>query len=855
MSFHFKKIANWLVTNYPWVLALILLIVPFFWFRYGEIDLGGDSTRLYFFDPQSWLGNVGLYSPSTLHSTGVDDPNYCLIPFLALLVVLKSLLSGNPYFLNCFFNGLLLSGGFSFAYLAFKDMTESESKTGKLCSVIGALFFVLSPLVIYEWQKALYSFNQILVYPLVFYLFLKYLKTRRSFFIFLALIVTFIFSVNFSYPTFPWFLAFFSFACLFLFLYSLVNGTLKVLIKGLGLFVGLFFAIQAFHLFPQLSNVLNFSNPNSQAIFSQDLAVNRGLSYFLSVQPFVRLTYNLLDQPQLLLAGSQDMFDFGLKYRYLFYAYILVVILGGLLAAKFGNRKEKKLYFIMALIFWLLCFWMTANITNLSLALYKKLFLVPGFSMYRSFYTKFALTYVYFYGLILSYSLFLVFKFTKNTGRKVILVGGLLFLIIFSGWPLLSGKIVNSLVWRTRDVRLPIEIDDSYLTYLKGVSQRKLDGKYVSFPLANESYQVLKGKNGGAYFGPSIVASLAGKNDFDGLDSFIPFRNEITEALENNKEVVAKYFSFLSIRYLFYNSDDYIYQKLEDYPYPSVLKSVFPTQKEIGRFVENLNWQPIQKIANFSLYLNADFLPHFYTAKKVVSKDLPLPILTNVLKDPNYDQRTVILLGQTDKLLSVSDSPPVIEYKKVNPTKYQLVLHQAKGGVGLVFNESFNQGWEMSLEKVPLPYKVSYRSYTIFPENEIDQASQAELEDYLTKGWISALAEKPKFVSKNFQGTIQNDNLAGGNVFETLVSRDKLFSFPESSHYTANGYANFWFIDTGEICQNKDYCRGNADGTFDLALVIEFHSQTLFYFSSLVTILALVICFIGIVVSWRVRKR
>src|SRR5258708_1010223 len=79
----------------PIIISLILFVVPFFWFKPGEMDLGGDSSRLYFYDPISYLFKSALYviSPS---SFGFENRNYVNLPFITLLIILKSIISSNP---------------------------------------------------------------------------------------------------------------------------------------------------------------------------------------------------------------------------------------------------------------------------------------------------------------------------------------------------------------------------------------------------------------------------------------------------------------------------------------------------------------------------------------------------------------------------------------------------------------------------------------------------------------------------------------------------------------------------------------------------------------------------------------
>lgn len=76
------KFRNFTTLNkLPYLFTIILFIIPFFWLKPGEIDIGGDSSRLYFYDPMAFLKNVAWYGIST-QGTGVIEPNYFYIPFV-----------------------------------------------------------------------------------------------------------------------------------------------------------------------------------------------------------------------------------------------------------------------------------------------------------------------------------------------------------------------------------------------------------------------------------------------------------------------------------------------------------------------------------------------------------------------------------------------------------------------------------------------------------------------------------------------------------------------------------------------------------------------------------------------------
>lgn len=222
--------------NWPALIIFVtFFVIPSFWFDKGKVDYGGDSNRFYFYDPFSWLKNIALYLPNSLTSLGGDTANFMMIPFLLLLSLLRKLFFYTGYSLNNFFNGLILSGGFLSVYFIVKEFLkdeEGEKREKIFPAIIAGLFFVLSPILSMQWERSLYSISGIFVYPLVFLLFLKFIHTRKYYFLTLIAIICFVFSVNFSFATMPWFFAFFPLSFVFLFIYSLIKKKTKVFLKG-----------------------------------------------------------------------------------------------------------------------------------------------------------------------------------------------------------------------------------------------------------------------------------------------------------------------------------------------------------------------------------------------------------------------------------------------------------------------------------------------------------------------------------------------------------------------------------------------------------------------------------------------
>ena|GEM_PF-970236 len=906
-----NKILNYILKHSVGLLGVVLFFIPFFWFNNNEIDLGGDSARLYFLDPISCIENVSLFGITPASAIGKSIPLFYQTPFIAVLFLIKLLLFNSSYFLNCFYYGFLLSGGFLFFYLSIKEFWNNLggcSKANafiKLGWILSSLFFVLSPLVFYELQAALPFNNQLFLYPLFFYLFLKYLGSERYFYLVLYIVVTFIFAINFSVNVFPWFFSYFFFIILFLLIYSLINHKFILYLKGLAVFIIIFLFIQSFQLIPQLNGVFSESDPYNKMLSGE---LNPGLNYFESIRPFTRVIYNLSNQYQYGISSAYNhsnkglIYEYGIKYIPVFFIYILIIILAGFLLMKNkSDMKLKKNYFLLLLIFLVLLFLMSVNINAYSIKFYQSLFSIPGFSMFRSFYTKFNFVYIFFYSILLGISLSILGDRIKKTAMFVYPL--IFFLIIFNAWPLISGKVSNSKHFNSKEIKRTMNVGSEYFKAIDYIKNKKIDSKQLSFPLSFEEYQVLKGKDHGVYVGPSWIATLAGKNNFVGMGSFAEFSELAMLLFESHEsENFRKLMTLLNIGYVIHDSDEYIYENF-NHPYTKSLKEIFPDQSGISEFVKSLSFEKQFQIKTFNLYFdNENFLPHLYIPNVALVSKRSIEDLEKIFTNEKWKVGSAVFfanqnIGKESFLSEITNydkENQVIEFKKINPTKYRVRVHGAKGEFPLVFSESFHEGWKAYLANPENfqsnsndqisndQFEDKVKDYKILDGNEEDQASKEELAEFVEKGLVTDLGNgsekkikhkkwedgKEKidyvekysidFVSKNFQGTIQNDNLPSGNIFETWF-RDPI---QEENHLTANGYANSWIVDTNEVCKAKsdevnkeNSCIKNPDGTYDFELIVEFWPQRLFYVGLFISLSTVVTCCGYLICDWRKRRK
>ena len=609
----------------PIIISLVLFIIPFFWFKPGEMDLGGDSSRLYFYDPVSYLVKSALYviSPS---SFGFENRNYVTLPFIALLIFLKSIISSPTILISAFY-GFSLSMAFIFCYLTIKELINAEKSWR--AAVVGALLYVLSPALIDGWKHVLITYNQVFLNPLIFYLLLKYFKTAKLYIIFIIIILTFVFSPNFSIAAAPPFFAFYPLSILFLILYTKLILKNKIIVNHIILGLLLFIGIQAFHIAPQIISVFSKGSDINSTIFSDQGKFDRGLSYFSAIAPNIKTSINLFVLPQMKLLSS---------FSNVFFIFPFVIV-----AAFFFNKKKTIL--LTAFFFLITLFFATANITNIGLSFYKSLFSIPGFSMFRNFGGQWQYMYIFFYSILFGQALYILLDKARNI-YVYLFTFSLILILVINAVPLIKGNFVRDDLWQSNNVEAIIRMDPDYEKVLSYIRSLPADGRVLTLPLTDPGYQIVAGENGGAYMGPSTISYLGGKKDFAGYDELIDYKDLILKLVRDNQlETLKRVLGTLNIKYIFYNADPLVYDSFPGFPYQHVRDFLPKDQASYKKFIQELNIREIKNIKNkFFVYELQDnyYLPQINISKKSVYSNDPVTEIKTQLSIQGSDIRTSV---------------------------------------------------------------------------------------------------------------------------------------------------------------------------------------------------------------------
>lgn len=681
------------------VLALILFIIPFFWLQSGEMDLGGDGNRLYFYDPVNFLKFTGLYSVSAI-GRGIIEPSYIYLPYVALLGFLKLFFSSTT--LINIVNGIKLSIGFLSAYLVvYELLKQKDSKNNttliSITAVLSGLFYIVSfgsVHMAYFWDRALVTHNQIFINPLTFFLFLKFFSTEKYKYLWFAIMVSFVFAPNFGPMGAPWFFAFYPLGILFLCLYR------KMFIKGafpwqkilfaLLLFIG----IHAFHLISEVRSLISKGSIMNEIVFTKKGIIAGGLNYFSAVSGQGKAALSIL------VPSTNKVF------QPLSFVVPFTIIIGMVF-----NKKEKKKMLLIAGFFVITFFLVTANITHTGLELYKKLFFIPGFSMFRVFHEKWSYVFIFFYSLLFGFALHNIIIKLKSKYIKP--VSFLVFILLLTiGIPLLSGSLVNKkIIWGSTNTSVVIQMDPKYEQTLKYIRSLPNDKKFMVLPLTDFFRQLFAGANGGAYEGPSTLLHLSDKYSFTGYQHFgydefdpAPYAEDIMKySRDGDYYRLLRIFNTLNIGYILHNEDPNIYE--EQYypggPYFYMRTSMPKTQEAYKEFIKHFPLEKIYQNGSYVLYEMQKntinpliFVPHGVYIDRVLSFEEKYAQSVFIDKQNcKLENFTPLCSGEylnADVDLSV---------EMINPSVYKIHIHVNKSfeHMFLVMQNIFHTDWKLKI--------------------------------------------------------------------------------------------------------------------------------------------------------------
>lgn len=742
---------------------------------------------------------------SSMNSGFYNSPCITLIPINSVLL-LPLLFNLGSWFITRYQLVLTLTLGMFFFYLLSRKLVKKYDLTYKneiVFSIISGIFFTLNN---YFFCELIFGSNVMYLtlsfLPLLIYSIISYFESRKERYFILSLISLVIVSSTIQHLIV---------AYIILFILFIVYKDIRLFAKLSLIYVllSLYWILPVIYTAPQmLSNELaadySAGLKNSSPFFISAL-INK--DYFYN-----RDLYNLA-------LNSEFLSHFWVINAFL----LLTISFISLFKINFFKKIHKKMILFFSALFLISILFIKGArepFGDFVLFLYRT---IPFFNLFRSLQH-----YISFY--IISISVLFIFSgvFLLKQNKKFIYL--LLVIVVINAMPW----------WFTLDVGAeaifaagqPSFLGQYYLTpgneKMYNLSNFDLEFSIMNIPPAfsvffeavgNNTMRTQGGDGGLKYGNKGFFATEKFSSDH--------FLNDLEYEMYTNPDFFNDYknlFAILNVRYFVLREDIT--------PLFSVNAHSFNLTNVHEAINNSLIFESVEKTDFITIMRTNLFLPHFYTAEDIIianSNESLLNITQNstsrvIVFYKNQNNNTII----QNSSLNINNTP-IIEFKKINPTKYRIRIHNATSIFPLVLSESFHPSWYLYL--TPKKFQVKNDNLNSYSISEIEnQATIEELNTFTERGWVSSLG--CDFVSKNFQDTIQNNNLPNGAFYETWLLNPII---SDEKHLVSNSYSNTWIINPEEVCSNGG-CTLNSDGSYDFELVVEFWPQRLFYIGSIISL-------------------
>lgn len=873
---------NWgkaLMIAFPCFVFSVLLII----FSWGYIILGAEGNYIVNFQlirdvgSSSWVPHIqgiGFPSSSLNSLVGIFD-FFSFLQKVGFSIKVTNIISVWLTYVLPFLSMLWLLGW--------------VLKVRFFTAYVISLFYILNPFSTYHLQGVMFwNVAPLFVLPLIFGCIYKYYLERFKLFLLFGVLST---TLSFSFSNIPYLGVFHIFLVISIIIIPFIRNIKWELKTALSNFLIVELSFILFNAWWFIT-LVRFQVQDLALYYTKEFAIGWVREYSTESYGIMERLFSL----KTLISSENgnyfsDFYNSAPATIILFIPFFLILF-NFLIEAQKQNKNNKR-FAVATLLSLLLVLFLNKGATKPFGDMYAWMLAhVPFFYMFKTPLEKFSVLSVF----LLALALVPVFRNVKSKWLYGIFF---IYLIVCSipyftlnfmpddnfdpGGSIQSDKYITKKYLYKKD----------YLNAAESLNVDKLDYRVLSLPGSVNYQTTILNHDGNKYYRgmdpfifsvnkPFITAY------FDPVDGFF---DPIFDNLSNNS--IDEVLNIYSIRKIVFNRD--IYPSFgtfrEDRSTREPITDVLSSKYEKSNF-DSIN-----------VFSRKDFLPHLYLPQSIILSTASINKLPEIVSAPDYHTRSVIyFLRQNNSLINdrvkilaseQASGSSVLEYKKISPTKYRIIIHRARREFPVVLSESFHNGWKMYLTNSSLTTHIPQQGlsgYKVLDGNEEDQANKDELEDYISQGWISTLGAREEksikhwkgednvrtldytekytvdFISKNFQGTIQNDNLPGGRFWETWlptsykVESGKLSSFfewnkdvielPEENHLMANGYANSWIIDTNEVCKvqseklpsDDSFCIKNSDGSYDFEIIVEFWPQRLYYLGCIISITTLIFC-------------
>jgi hypothetical protein len=710
-------------------ICVFLLLIPFIFWGPSTI-VGGDDGRLYYLYPLEYFTNFAntIISNNSLGALGQYFPQMYIFGFVGILSGIN-ILTFNVINIQSISLGLVLSGGFLGLYKLIGIWVSSIKLENIGVKVLGSLLYVFSTFsFITVWNSLLFAVYLVLIMPWVFYFILKSIQTDRVIYIVWASLILSIFSI--SILSIAWFIAIIITIIPILILQFIYKP--KITIKMGAIFIGLLILLNAYWGFHLINSIVTKNNDSGElsSTVNSDEFKEQNIKTIKAVSDNNELIYPIFN---LFHYNIQKDFNWTTLSTYenwhkkTFYfqgALILIVILGFI--AKKSN-ETKTLIPIRNVIFisWLVILWLfTVNIGNwgTDLFLYFNQY-IPGFTLFRNMFDKFALALAFIYALLVSISLAILYKSNINRYLVHSLAIVAIMATIINAIPFIKGDYYKNPIWTTENIypRLNSFNDDflSLTNYIEDIDTN--GGRFLWTPLNKAGYVITQDKDISNYYyaGISPIQVLSKQQDYAGTISFGKFDTDIQTYLREDKHIeLMELLQKMNVQYIIVNNDIPL-ELQKSYLYSTKNEGDLFTQQNNREYLDVLLGEKIKDFGNkYSLYRI----------------------------NPSYLSEKISVNNTSDKFISDRD----IIFKKNNATEYEIAINKIENKNYYVsFLDPFQSGWE--LIEVNTKYKIKQHKQILEYANQWEISSEDIKNITQSQSYGGALKFRLYFKSATYQ--------------------------------------------------------------------------------------------------------
>jgi hypothetical protein len=570
MFLHSQKYAGYINFAMTAAITACFFVLPYLIFG-TTLHIGGDDSRLFYYFPDLWLKNVSNSTWTSFSSTGAFSTQYYLNPLLMILNIFKQLAIPAYVVQNSIFSLIFVAG---FVYFRkFIDIIRPKPTASilqQIFPILGALIYILSPILLLTTLRS-YLANIFLIplIPAFAFWIINFYRTQHLRYLATMGVVSFVFAVAFN--AIPWTIAVIMVAGLSLavpMFHRQSRPNVSKLTRSIALSTGVILATQMFWLLPFAGAILSPGVSVGSRVFDPSFTN----TYYTEVQATSKHN-SILDPVRNLFHQSlQEDFNWPTKYLYddwyarigaFGYIYILVIILALLMK----HKQVDGAYNYVITGFLISLFLFTVNIGALR-GIFLSFGEIPGFVMFRNFYDKFSLVYVFFFAAATALSLERLYSYATsrhttrgNQKQKLLIVSVAIVtaVTLYNAKPLASGEVFTRPLRNAPDIGQNIHIPKEYLNFMNAAKNVLPSYSNVfNVPFGNSAFTIISDpSNDAVYAGKSPFKLFTGVNDFSGKLAFPPETSEtINRAIEDrNYHLLKNVLSIHNINYLFETSN------------------------------------------------------------------------------------------------------------------------------------------------------------------------------------------------------------------------------------------------------------------------------------------------------------